>query len=85
MAAADLEKIKKGEEPLLVQSAGPFFDIMDADKDGFITLEDSNLGMWPLAGVLSVLNTLSKYSTRTIQARLDVTRSSNLLMIFGTN
>ena len=44
MAAADLEKIKKGEEPLLVQNTGPFFDIMDTDKDGFIALEDFKAG-----------------------------------------
>ena len=44
LAAADLEKIKKGEEPLLVKNAGPLFDVMDTDKDGFITLEDFKLG-----------------------------------------
>ena len=44
MAAADLERIKKAEEPLLAKSAGPFFDVMDSDKDGSITLEDFKLG-----------------------------------------
>ena len=44
MAAADLERIKKGEEPLLVKTSCLWFDIMDTDKDGFITLEDFKLG-----------------------------------------
>ena len=44
IAAADQEMIKQGKEPILVKSAGPFFDIMDADRDGFITLEDFKLG-----------------------------------------
>ena len=44
MVAADVEKIKKGEEPLLVRKAGPLFDVMDANKDGFISLEDFKLG-----------------------------------------
>ena len=44
LAAADLEGIKKGEEPLLVKTSCLMFDIMDTDKDGFITLEDFKLG-----------------------------------------
>ena len=44
IAAADLERIKNGEEPLLGQTVGPFFDIMDTDKDGFITLEEFKRG-----------------------------------------
>ena len=38
VAAADTERIKKGEEPVLTKHAGPFFDVMDEDKDGFLTL-----------------------------------------------
>ena len=44
LAIADLEKIKKGEEPQLVKSARPLFDVMDTDKDGFVSLEDFKLG-----------------------------------------
>jgi Ca2+-binding EF-hand superfamily protein len=44
IAAADLEKIKKGEEPVLLKNAAPFFDMMDTDKDGSISLEDFKLG-----------------------------------------
>ena len=43
LAAADLEKIKK-EEPVLTKHAGPLFDVMDSDKDGFIGLEDFKHG-----------------------------------------
>ena len=50
LAAADLERIKKGEEPVLTKYAGPFFDVMDSDKDGFITLEDFKLGYVSVAG-----------------------------------
>ena len=50
VAAADLERIKKGEEPVLTKHAGPFFDVMDSDKDGFITLEDFKLGYVSVAG-----------------------------------
>jgi Ca2+-binding EF-hand superfamily protein len=44
IAAADQERIKRGEEPILVKNAGPFFDVMDTDKDGSISLEDFKLG-----------------------------------------
>ena len=44
IVAADQEKIKRGEEPVLVKNAGPLFDVMDTDKDGFLSLEDFKLG-----------------------------------------
>ena len=44
IAAADLEKMKKGEEPVLLKNAAPFFDLIDTDKDGSISLEDFKLG-----------------------------------------
>ena len=44
IAAADQEKIKQGEEPILVKNVGPFFDIMDVDRDSFLYLEDFKLG-----------------------------------------
>ena len=40
LAAADQERIKRGEEPILVGNAGTLFDLMNGDKDGFVTLED---------------------------------------------
>ena len=57
VAAADLERIKKGEKPLLSSLQGPFFDVMDTDKDGFVTLEEYKLGYvaigWDAAGAES--------------------------------
>ena len=39
-AAADQERIRQGKVPILAGSSGTFFALMDADKDGFVTLED---------------------------------------------
>ena len=44
IVAADQEKIKRGEEPLLPKTARTYFDMMDSDKDGFVSLEDFKLG-----------------------------------------
>ena len=44
IAAANQEKIKRGEEPLLPKTARTYFDMMDSDKDGFVSLEDFKLG-----------------------------------------
>jgi Ca2+-binding EF-hand superfamily protein len=63
IAAADQEKIKRGEEPLLPKTVATFFDIMDSDKDGFVSLEDVKL-------MLLVLSKLLELPTRTTLAGL---------------
>lgn len=58
-AVADLERKKNGEELLLGKGDGPLFDIMDTDKDGFVTLEECKKGYqaigWDAASAESAL------------------------------
>ena len=64
IAAADLEKMKKGEEPVLLKNAAPFFDLIDTDKDGSISLEDFKLGYgsigWDAVSAEFAFKTLDK-------------------------
>ena len=40
IAEGDLEKMKRGEEPILLKSMEACFDLMDTDHDGFVTLDE---------------------------------------------
>ena len=78
-AAADLGKIKKGEEPVLLKNAVPFFDMMDADKDGSISLEDFKLSYssigWDTVSAEYAFKTLDKNNSGKI-GREEIIKSS---------
>ena len=40
IAEVDFERMKRGEEPILLKSMEACFDLMDTDHDGFVTLDE---------------------------------------------
>ena len=64
IAVADQERIKRGAEPLLPKTTGTFFDMMDSDKDGFVSLEDFKLGYvatgWDAVGAEHAFRAIDK-------------------------
>jgi Ca2+-binding EF-hand superfamily protein len=80
IVAADQDRIKRGEEPLLPRTAATFFDIMDSDKDGFVTLEDFKLGYgatgWDAVGAEQAFRAVDKNSSGRI-GREDMIKSAH--------
>ena len=80
IAAADLERIKQGKEPILARTAGTFFDIMDTDNDGYVTLEDFKLRYgaigWDSAGAELVFKAANKNNSGKI-GREDIVKSAH--------
>ena len=80
MAATDQERIKRGEEPLLARTTGTFFDVMDTNKDGFVTLEDFKLGYgaigWDAAGAEQTFKAVDKNNTGKV-GRKDMIESAH--------
>ena len=64
IAVTDQERIKRGAEPLLPKTAGTFLDMMDSDKDSFVSLEDFKLGYvatgWDAVGAEHVFRAIDK-------------------------
>lgn len=45
VAAVDLKRMKQGEELIVMKTSETFFDLVDTNKDGFITLKEFKDGM----------------------------------------